>query len=78
MHDGRRKVWLRPCERYSNFCVQEALRLDSGSVMVWAGITWRHRTPLVVIDGIRRARCYIDDVLEPDTILDDIPNFQQT
>ena len=32
--------------------------------MVWGGISWRHWTPLVVIEGNLTARRYIDEVLE--------------
>ncbi|MEW8547315.1 MAG: transposase [Candidatus Thiodiazotropha sp.] len=52
-------------ERYSNCCVREASRSGGGSVMVWGGISWRYRTPLVVIEGNLTARRYIDEVLQP-------------
>ena len=38
--------------------------MGGGSVMVWDGICWRYRTPLVVIDGNLTARRYIDEVLQ--------------
>ena len=65
MNDGRAKVWRRPGERYADCCVRESSRWGGGSVMVWGGISWRHRTPLVLIDGNLTARRYIDEVLEP-------------
>ena len=34
-------------------------------VMVWGGISWRYRTPLVVIGGNLTSRRYIYEVLEP-------------
>ena len=33
--------------------------------MVWGGISWRYRTPLVVIEGNLTSRRYIDEVLKP-------------
>ena len=33
--------------------------------MVFGGISWRNRTPLVVIEGNLTSRRYIDEVLEP-------------
>ena len=66
MNDGRTKVWRRPGERCADCCVRESSRRwGGGSVMVWGGIFWRHRTPLVLIDGNLTARRYIDEVLEP-------------
>ena len=32
--------------------------------MVWGGISWRYRTPLVIIEGNLTSRRYIDEVLE--------------
>ena len=61
--DGRERVWRRQGERYANCCVREADRWGGNSVMVWAGISFSHRTALVVIDGNLTARRYIDAVL---------------
>ena len=33
--------------------------------MVWGGISWRYRTPLVVVEGNLTSRRYIDEILEP-------------
>ena len=33
--------------------------------MVWGGISWRYKTPLVVFEGNLTVKRYIDDVLEP-------------
>ena len=65
MNHGRAKVWRRQGERYADCCVRESSRWGGGSVMVWGGISWRYRTPLVVIEGNLTARPYIDEVLEP-------------
>ena len=32
--------------------------------MVWGGLSWRYRTPLVIIEGNLTSRRYIDEVLE--------------
>lgn len=82
MVDGRKKVWRRRGERYSDCCVRQALRWGGGNVMVWGGISWRHKTPLVVVDGNLNARRYIDNILEPDVIPflqthNDVNVFQQ-
>ena len=57
-------------------------RWGGPSVMVWAGISFHHRTPLVVIEGNLTARRYISDVLEEHAIpfIEQHPNlriFQQ-
>lgn len=36
--------------------------------MVRGGISWRHKTPLVIVDGSLTARHYIDDVLTPSVV----------
>jgi len=63
--DGRKRVWRRKGERYSSACVLQHNRFGGGSVMVWAGISGRHRTDLVIVDGTLTARRYIDQILEP-------------
>ena len=50
--------------------------------MVWGGISWRHKTPVVVVDGNLTAQRYIDDVLTPTLvpfmrINPDVTLFQQ-
>ena len=65
MNDGRAKLWRRQGERFADCCVRDSSRWGGGSVMVWGGISWRYRTPLVVIEGNLTARRYIDEVLEP-------------
>ena len=66
--DGRARVWRRCGERYADCCVYEADRWGGPNVMMWAGISYHYRTPLVVIDGNLTARRYIDEVLEPHVI----------
>ena len=65
MVDGRKRVWRRRCERYADCCVRQAMRWGGGSVMAWGGISWRHRTPLVVLEGTLTAQRYVDNVLRP-------------
>ena len=36
--------------------------------VVWGGISWRHKTQLIVVDGILTARRYIDEILEPEVV----------
>jgi len=39
-----------------------------GSVMVWGGIAYGYRTPLVVIDGNLNAQKYKEDILGPHVV----------
>ena len=39
-----------------------------GSVMVWGGISWRHKTQLIVVDGNLTAHRYINEILEPEVV----------
>ena len=68
MHDARARVWRHRGERYANCCVRQVDRWRGGSVMVWGGISWRHKTPLVIVDGSMTVRRYIDDVLTPTVV----------
>ena len=36
--------------------------------MVWGGISWFHKTPLLVMERTLTARRYIDEILEPTVI----------
>ena len=50
--------------------------------MVWGRISFRHRTPLIVIDGTLTAQCYINEVLRPAVVPFfaahcDVTQFQQ-
>jgi len=64
-NDGRLRVYRRTHERFSDNCVVERDRFGGGSVMIWAGISFHHKTPAVVIQGTLTARRYCDDVLQP-------------
>lgn len=63
--DRRQRVWRRRGERFADACVRQANRWGGASVMVWGGITARHRTPLVVLDGTLTAQRYVDNILRP-------------
>ena len=68
MHDARARVWHRKDEHCANCCVMQADRWGGGSIMVWAVISWRHKTPLKVVDGSLTTQRYIGDVLTPTVV----------
>ena len=49
--DGRRRVYRRDGERIRDNCVDGVDRFGGGGLIVWAGIAYGHRTPMVFIDG---------------------------
>ena len=49
--DGRQRVYRRNGESYRDNCLVERDRFGGGALMVWVGISYGHRTPLVFIDG---------------------------
>ena len=49
--DGRRRVYRRRGERYTDACVAKRDRFGGGSVCVWGGISYGFKSPLIVIDG---------------------------
>lgn len=63
--DGRRRVYRRRGERYSQCCVLEADRWGGGNVTVWGGISSAGKTLLHVIRGRVNAVNYRDDILQP-------------
>ena len=64
-HDGRRRVWRRKNERFSDCCVTEHDRFGGGSVLVWAGISYDGRTELYVIrNGALTAVRYRDEIVQ--------------
>jgi len=63
-NDGRLRVYRRTHERFSEICVVGRNRFSGGSVMIWASISFHHKTPAVVIQGTLTARRYCDDVLQ--------------
>lgn len=66
--DGRERVWRRRGERYAPCCIRQVNGWGGPSVMVWAGISLHHKTPLVVVEGTLTAQRYIRDILEPHVV----------
>ncbi|GFX20719.1 transposable element Tcb1 transposase [Trichonephila clavipes] len=64
-HDG----WIRVCrhrgERMLNSCVMHLHTGPAPGIMVWGGIGYHSRTPLVPIADTLNSQCYISEVLEP-------------
>lgn len=63
--DGRKRIYRRRGERFSDPCVIRTDHYGGGSIMVWAGMSLLMKTPLVVINGNLTARKYQTDVLNP-------------
>ncbi|GFY36546.1 transposable element Tcb1 transposase [Trichonephila clavipes] len=64
-HDGRIRVWRHHGERILNSCVMHHHTDPAPGIMVWRGILYHYRTPLVCIAGTLNSQRYIFDVLEP-------------
>ncbi|GFV45274.1 transposable element Tc3 transposase [Trichonephila clavipes] len=64
-HDGRIRVWRHRGERMLNTCVMHRHTAPAPGIMVWGGIGYHSRTPLVRIAGTLNSQCYISEVLEP-------------
>ncbi|GFY10794.1 transposable element Tcb1 transposase [Trichonephila clavipes] len=62
-HDGRIPVWRHRGERMLNSCVMHRHTGPAQGVMVWGGIGYHSRTPLVLIAGILNSQRYISEVL---------------
>ena len=66
--DGRTRVWCRRGERYADAKVLERDRWGGPSVMVWAGVSYRHKTLLLFIEGNLNAVRYRDEILTPTAV----------
>ncbi|GFU40677.1 transposable element Tcb1 transposase [Trichonephila clavipes] len=64
-HDDRIRVWRHRGERVLNSCVMHHHIGPAPSIMVWGGIEYHSRTPLVRIAGTLNSQSYISEVLEP-------------
>lgn len=64
-NDGRILVYRRRGERFADVNVRERNVFGGGSVMVWGGFSFRHRTPLQVIVGNINAVRYRDEIVRP-------------
>ena len=63
--DRRNRVWRRPGERFADEAVLERNRYGGGSVMIWGGISTRHRTVLYNVDGNLNGVRYQAEILQP-------------
>ncbi|GFS57772.1 transposable element Tcb1 transposase [Trichonephila clavipes] len=64
-HDGWIRVWRHRGERMLNSCVMHRHNGPVPVIMVWGGIGYHSRTPLVRIAGTLNSQRYISEVLEP-------------
>ncbi|GFV15444.1 transposable element Tc3 transposase [Trichonephila clavipes] len=64
-HNGRIRAWRHRGERMLNSCVMHRHTGPAPGIMVWSGIGYHTRTPLVRIAGNFNSQCYISEVLEP-------------
>ncbi|GFV00698.1 transposable element Tcb1 transposase [Trichonephila clavipes] len=64
-HDGRIRVWRHRGERMLNICVMHRHTGAEPVIMIWGGIGYHSRTPLVRIAGTLNSQRYISEVLEP-------------
>ncbi|GFW46336.1 transposable element Tcb1 transposase [Trichonephila clavipes] len=64
-HDGRNRVWRHHGERMLNSFVIHRHSGPAPGIMVWGGIGYHSRTPLVRIAGTLNSQRYIAEVLEP-------------
>ncbi|GFY34758.1 transposable element Tcb1 transposase [Trichonephila clavipes] len=64
-HDGPIRVWRHRGERMLNSCVMHSYTGSAPGIMVWDGIGYHSRTPLVRIAGTLNSHGYISEVFEP-------------
>ncbi|GFV74407.1 transposable element Tcb1 transposase [Trichonephila clavipes] len=60
-HDGRIRVWRHRGERKLNSCVMHHHTGPAPGIMVWGGIGYHSRTPLVRIAGTLNSQRYISE-----------------
>ncbi|GFT85594.1 transposable element Tcb1 transposase [Trichonephila clavipes] len=63
--DGWIRVWRHRGKRMLNSCVMHSHISPAPGIMVWGGIGYYSRTPLVRIAGTLNSQRYISEVLEP-------------
>ncbi|GFU62109.1 transposable element Tcb1 transposase [Trichonephila clavipes] len=61
-HDGRIRVWRHRGERMLNSCVTHRHTGPAPGIMVWDGIGYHSRTPLVRIVGTLNSQRYISEI----------------
>ncbi|GFY36596.1 transposable element Tcb1 transposase [Trichonephila clavipes] len=64
-HDGRIRVWRNRGERILNSCVMHRYIDPAPGIMVWGGIGYHSRSPLVRIAGTLNCQRYMSEVLQP-------------
>ncbi|GFT27644.1 transposable element Tcb1 transposase [Trichonephila clavipes] len=64
-HDGRIRVWRHRGERMLNSCVMRRHTGHAPGIMVWGGVGYHSRTPLLCIAGTLNSQRYNSEVLEP-------------
>ncbi|KFM64192.1 Transposable element Tcb1 transposase, partial [Stegodyphus mimosarum] len=64
-HDGRIRVWRHRGERMLNSCIMHRPTGPAPGIMVWGGIGYHSRTPLVRVAGTLNSQRYISEALEP-------------
>ncbi|GFS83703.1 transposable element Tcb1 transposase [Trichonephila clavipes] len=62
---GQIRVWRHRGDRMLNSCVMLRHTDPVPGIMVWGGIGYHSRTPLVRTACILNSQCYISEVLEP-------------
>ncbi|GFS51406.1 transposable element Tcb1 transposase [Trichonephila clavipes] len=68
-HDGRIRVWRHRGERMLNSCVMHRHTCPAPGIMIWGGIGYPSRIPLVRIAGTLNSPRYISEVVEPVVLL---------
>ncbi|KFM59900.1 Transposable element Tcb1 transposase, partial [Stegodyphus mimosarum] len=68
-HYGWIRVWRHRGERMLNSCVMHRHTGPAPGIMVWGGIRYHSRTPLVRFAGTLNNQRYISEVLEPVVLL---------
>lgn len=63
--DRRNRVWRRRGERFADEAVLERNRYGGGSVMIWGGISTRHRTAVYNVAGNLNGVRYQTEILQP-------------
>ncbi|GFU99177.1 transposable element Tcb1 transposase [Trichonephila clavipes] len=69
LRDARIRVWRHRGERMLNSCVMHHHTGPAPGIMVWGGIGYHSRTPLVRIADTLNSQFYISEVLEPVVLL---------
>ena len=62
-------MWRRRGETYADSYVRQASRWGGGSIMIWGGISWSHKTELLIVEESITARRYIDEAPQPEVVL---------